>query len=301
MKLFIYRCLMCLLVMVFISCAGSKRVIPTVTVGEYSLNDTGENLVQTKGNVSIDIEMLSPSSTYDHPELFSVQEQQLDNRLDNVSIHYPPDKSGKMWAFTFGYGKNVLPAFKVKITNNTNHILRMKDSRIFLVIGGDNPISAASKIGDYQLRIVDEKKNILQPVSYIRDDKESLIYWLTYFENDYDSNRKKGFLDLPYPHGFASQVVKQNIKNYKLINGFNVEILPDFSYEGVLVFPTLVSSADAKLMFYDIITKTDNAGNVTEKVKFDFPLKYENVSFWYNANQKRWLKGTPPPQKAQKK
>jgi hypothetical protein len=300
MSSLINRYLIYSFILLLMSCIASRKSIPTATIGEYSLNETGKNEVQTKGNVTIDVKMLSPSSTYDHPELFSINPQQIDERLDNVKIHYPPDQMGKMWAFTFGYGENVLPAFKIKITNNTNHILRMRDSRIFLVIGGDNPISAAVKIGNYELELVNREKNILQPSSYIRDDKESLVYWLTYYENLWESKRKRSILDLPYPYGFASQVIKQNISSYKLVNGIDVEILPDFSYEGILVFPTLVSTADAKLMFYDIITKTDNAGNVTEKVRFEFPLKHDTVNMWYDVNQKRWLKGTPPPQTPQK-
>ena len=113
------------------------------------------------------------------------------------------------------------------------------------------------------------------------------------FETEWNNTRKKSILDL-YKVGFISQVVAQNMKNYKLINSLGVEILPSFSYSGILLFPATVSYDNAKLKFYDITTKTDAAGNPIEKTSFEYPLKLETTDMWYDKSTKTWKKGLPP-------
>lgn len=97
------------------------------------------------------------------------------------------------------------------------------------------------------------------------------------------------------PTGFFRTIVLYNRKSYKLINDLNAEILPGFSYEGILVFPVIPSfSPQAKISFFDVTTKTDQAGNPIEKVQFDFNLQSQRIQMWYDRHERVWKVGPPP-------
>ena len=279
-----------------VSCASTPKKIPTERVSEYTVTPAAQAR-QTKSNVTLEAEVLKPSEAYSHPELFAFDIKQFPESHFNFSTNniFPEDAQGKRWCYTFGFGDKYLTALRVKLTNNTPHILRMKDARIYLVVEGESPIVAVTELGSADLRsvAVSEKKQVWLPASYLAKDG-SLIHWLTQFENEWDKSRKKGMLSFTYPVGFAALVVEQNRKNYKLINDLAVEILPNFSQEGILPFPAIVSWSQAKLMFYDITTKTDPAGNAIEKTAFEFPLALQEVDMWYDSAEKRWKKGLPP-------
>jgi hypothetical protein len=173
----------------------------------------------------------------------------------------------------------------------------MKDTRMYLVIEdeqGKRLIPAVTKLGNTNLVASDSRNpRLLLPVSYEQKD-ESLVYWVTLFENELAKSIPKGLMNIKYPVGLASQVIDQNTNNYKLISDPNVEILPDFSYQGLLLFPVPVSYDSPKIMLYDLITKTDDAGNILNKTTFEIPLKKQTSNYWYDANIKRWERGTPP-------
>lgn len=289
--------LLCLLIICFpyliCSCASTNK-IQTTELTEYSISPTELNN-QIKSNVSIAVEVLRASEYEKHPELYRFNRKTIDSYFSNSLLYYPANSKGESWLYTFGTNAPyVLTVFKVKVTNNTPHILRMKDSRIYLIADGENPVAAVTKIGNPRLVKIDENGTLL-PKSAIEQD-DSLVHWVTYFEQEYENNRKKSLIDFPYLPGLASQVIFQNIVNYKLINDLSLEILPDYTYEGILLFPKLVYAnlKNPKLMFYDITTKTDAAGNVSEKTSFEFPLKYETVNMWYDTVEKTWKKGFPP-------
>ncbi len=85
------------------------------------------------------------------------------------------------------------------------------------------------------------------------------------------------------------------MKNFKLINDVSAEILPGFSYEGILVFPVITTlSSSARITFFDVTTKVDAVGNPLEKTQFDFSLKRQFVQMWYDTNTKAWKVGPPP-------
>ena len=249
--------------------ACGQKKIPTTAFKEYTIpNDLQK---QTKQNVTIQTKVIKLSEFKNYPELFKFEKAKIAKFFKNGSLYFPETSKGERWCYTFGFGENdLLTAMEVKIKNNTPHILRMKDSRIYLIItedGEKKPIKAVTKLGDttpVPLYPNDKHSDIYLPKSAI-DEDDSLIHWITSFEANWERNREKGLIDFPYPVGFASQVIDQNKKNYKLINGIDVEILPDFSYSGILLFPVIVSYENPKLMFYDITTKTDPAGNPIEK------------------------------------
>lgn len=291
-----------LAVAAFMASCASTATIPTQHFTQYTVTPP-DVAAQTKSNVTIEVEVLKPSEARKHPELFSFDIKKLPESHYNFSTMglFPADAQGRSWCYTFGFGDKYLTALKVKLTNNTPHILRMKDSRIYMVIPGESPVAAVTVLGNAGLQgvVVSDKKTIYLPKSFLEKDG-SLIHWLTQFEQEWDQTRKKGLVSFTYPVGFAAQVVEQNRKNYKLINDLAVEILPNFSYEGILLFPVVVSFEEAKLAFYDITTKTDPAGNALEKTAFEFPLKLEQVDTWYDKTEKAWKKGEPPLPAAKK-
>jgi hypothetical protein len=281
--------------MLAVSCASSSKTIPTTRFSEYAVTPASLSQ-QAKQDVSVEVDMLTPTGAYNHPELFSFDWYRVPEDYRAAKRFYPEDDKGKGWVYTFGFGDQFLTACKVKITNNTPHILRMKDARVYLVVPGEDPVAAITKLGNARLMPVGEKKKDVLPQSYV-DADNSLVHWLTHFERDWEQRsrkQKKGLitLSLAYPIGFASQVVEQNKRNYRLINDLAVEILPNFSYEGILLFPVIVSFDQAKLMFYDITTKTDPAGNPVEKTSFEFPMKLREVTMWFDRKAKRWKEGT---------
>lgn len=288
---------LCLVALLAVSCGSSSKMVQTTRFPEYNL--TPASLAnQTKQDVSVAVEMLKPSKGYDYPELFSFDPERVPETFRYAVAFYPEDDNGKGWCYTFGFGDRVLTACKVKITNNTPHILRMKDARIYLVVPGEDPVAAVTEVGNPRLMRAGEKKKEALPQSYL-DADNSLVHWLTQFEIEWERRSKRNrktllALSLKYPPGFASQVIEQNRRHYKLINDLAVEILPQFSYEGILLFPVIVSFDNAKLMFYDITTKTDAAGNPVEKTSFEFPLTLTQKDMWYDKKAKRWQEGMPP-------
>ena len=278
------------------SCAAGAPKIPTNRVSEYAMTPPDQG-TQAKSNVTIEVEVLSPSEAYGHPELFAFDIKQFPEShytFGTMSM-FPEEAQGRRWCYTFGFGEKFLAAMRVKITNNTPHILRMKDSRIYFVVEGEDPMAAVTNLGNASLVNVPTSKGEARwlPRSFVESDN-SLVHWLTHFEAEWDKSRKKGLIKLNYPLGFASLVVQQNRKEYQLINDLSAEILPGFSREGILLFPAIVSWQEARLMFYDITTKTDAAGNPVEKTSFEFPLVREDVDIWFDREEKKWKRGLPP-------
>jgi len=291
------RALVLLAVATFLAaCAAGAPKIPTHRVAEYAMTPPAQG-TQTKSNVTIEVEVLKPSGAYSHPELFAFDIEQFPESHYNFATMtmFPKEAQGRRWCYTFGFGEKFLTAMRVKITNNTPHILRMKDSRIYFVVEGEDPMAAVTDLGNATLVNVPTSKGDARylPRSFV-DSDNSLVHWLTHFESEWDRTRKKGIIKLNYPLGFVSLVVQQNRKQYQLINDLSAEILPDFSREGILLFPAIVSWQEARLMFYDITTKTDAAGNPMEKTSFTFPLVKEDVDMWYDKQEKRWKRGLPP-------
>lgn len=278
--------------MSLLSCAGPQKIM-VEEFYQYALAPSTPG-TQTKSNVSITVEVLKQTEIYKYPELFAFDIKAVPDVLPNLSFwSFGRPYQGKGWLYTFGPGNETLTACKVKIENNTGHILRMRDARIYLVVEGKDPIPAVTKMGDPRLILIDrEKKQYLPKSAAERDD--SFIHWITYLEQEYQRTRKKGLISFDYPVGIASQVVQQNERHYKLINAVDKEILPGFSSEGILLFPVIASFDTAKLMFYDITTKTDAAGNPIEKTQFEFQLNLEKGKVWFDSDSNQLRFGEPP-------
>lgn len=281
-------------IVIFYSCGGGG--VATVVFKEHDLAKPTE-ATQTKGDVTITLKPLKPSSMYEEPDLFSFSKDKITGNYSGLAISsfFPEDYQKTSWCYTFGISGDVVAAYKVKIKNGTPHILRMKDARIYLMSDGQDPIAAFNVLGNTTLvQAMVGKNQVLLPKSYV-DGDQSFIDWLTREEENYERTRKKGFISTAYPIGFASQVVAQNIRSYKFITDVSREILPNTTFDGILLFPIYSSAlSNAKVMFYDIVTKTDNAGNPVEKVSFEYPITPVDQQMWFDSEQeRRWKVGVP--------
>lgn len=279
--------------------AQKSKPVASMPYKKYSFN--GSDSVQSKNGLIIEIEPLSPAGVYKHPELYSFDKntfpkeflKKYDLNIGGMFAEY----EGKRYLYTFGSGDNYLTVFKVKITNNTGHVLKMKEARILLRIEGEDPIKPVINMGDATIEQFENPagsgKFIPLPKSAIAQD-QSLVQWVTGIESKYEETRKHGFLELEYPIGINSQVIAQNKKNYKLIADVDVEILPEDSYSGILLFPVFVSYDELSLKMYEFVTKTDAAGNPTERTNFDYKFKIGSGKMWLNRNESKWVDGNPP-------
>jgi hypothetical protein len=249
------------LIVLFISSCATIKEPPKVIASEYQVIESN---TQTKEGIEITLRSFNVLDTYSFPEMFLIDENINYNTqttdYSSYKMYYPKDTSGKRWIYTYNIdGNNQLVAFKVKIVNNTDHILRMGDARIYLIVTGEDPINAIT-------------------------DLDTFKSWATRFEGNLKG--RPGFS--MYPFGFASALIGANSRGYKLINDFSKEILPGFSYEGILLFPAIVSWDAAELSFFDVTTKVDSAGNPIEKATFKFEMKKEDKVFNFDADSKRW-------------
>lgn len=251
-------------VLYFNACAMARKTTPVVAFPEYAL-DAGPAASETKEDVTISIEPLRISDIYDYPDLFGFRLQDFQWPADypNPARIWPEGPRGLSWEYPFasGDGQEQLSLFWVRIDNKTDHILRMKDARVYLITEQREPVPAVANL-------------------------EELLVFADYFE------LKQGY---NVPSGFYRTLVMSHRPAYKLINGLGTEILPGFSFEGLLVFPVVPrKSVTATVSFFDITTKVDNVGNPLEKTRFDFGLSLETISMWYDSSLRMWKKGTPP-------
>jgi hypothetical protein len=248
---------------------------------------------QAQGGITIELNPLSVDKEYEKP-LFK----------QKIRVVYTPALSStpviEEKEFTIPI-YNKAAAFNVTIINNTDHILRMKDARIvFIDPNNDEPILALDK-------------------QTVKDDINKLpTYQLTLNSliNSYPQTKTSVFEE------DLNKAIINIVNQIKFINGFNMEIMPSMKVSGVLMFPIDPEKiSDGKISFIDIVSKTDAAGNTTEKVRFDYKTKLAysywkkepNTNTWveisesdftkfqtnpenyyYDKAQKKWLLGTPP-------
>ncbi len=201
-----------------------------------------------------------------------------------------------------------LTPFNVVITNNTDHILRLKDSRIvFIDKSAEDPYRGLIK------------SEIIQDISLLP------IYQLKVSElKQKYPKAKPGYIESQVRNALVSI-----LDNMKIINNFDNEIIPGMKSSGVVIFPVSPRSlSEGKISFVDFVSKPDAVGNPTEKVRFDYETilltkffksgapvgtstsfksdwmditREEYISgsrnpdkYYYDSTQKKWISGTPP-------
>ena len=242
-----------------IQACGPK--VHELSLREFRL-DPGPTATQRKSNIEITVKPIRISDIYEYPDLFGFRLQDFPDYRDSKFLKkaYPVGPKDLQWEYPFSDSREYLYIYWVKIDNGTEHIVRMRDARVYFIAEGQEPIAAVA-------------------------DFEGLLDWADYFE-------RRSPYDLPA--GFYRNLVLYHRPSYKLINDLGREILPGFAYEGLLVFPTMPEElSTGTISFFDVTVKTDAAGRPVEKTRFDFPLKQRMVRMWYDAKEKMWKSGTP--------
>lgn len=290
-KMFVAALVVCLLAVPGAASAKDKKrqKVPAINYIQYNL-DPGPSQTQAKSSIEISLQVIRISDIYKYPGLFSFNVEDIakfspkpDEVRRTLQGLYPKGPDGLSWEDPFNTpdGRLALLLLWAKIVNNTDHILRMKDARVYLIPEGKEPLSAYAKVDDL-LGAVDIFE-IAANQYLAAQGKKSLFGGLMKLQ-----------LNNQLPRGFYRALVLGHKDSYKLINDFDKEILPGFTYEGLLVFPSAPDiQGTAKISFFDITTKMDVAGNPTEKARFDFALKREEASMWYDGQEKMWKEGVP--------
>lgn len=255
----------------------AKEKYQVQEVPEYTLAD-GASATQTIGDVTVQVTTLNQDG-YLFPEIFSFGETDkaaLEGKgfkFSNVQLWFPPDSTGKQWINVLGNpsGKPNLLAYKVKITNKTKHIIRFKEMQIYLAApGSEEPISPT-------------------------EDHSVFTQWIYDQEKTFEKTRKKGILSFPYPVGLAASIFDLRFPDWNRANILYKQVLPKFSVSGLLIFPATDDLGDVTLTFYEVATKTNPAGAITERSSFEFPFKLVTRKLWYDSKTtKRWIYGDPP-------
>lgn len=286
-------------VIILLSCA---QTIPPIQgwASHYEIDNSIQT--QEKENLTITLSPLNDLEKNKHPELFSFDlgatEKDWASLADNINYWFPPDASGKQYANIF----HSFPAFLVSVKNLTGHILRMSDARIYLIIEGQEPVPAIANFGipqfvPTQLYFTDKPTDIAITTSAKLGDG-SLLDYICRFEfslNKIIDNDSK-YKNYPsYPFNFLTRVAIRNMNSTKLINEVGREILPNFSLNGILCFPYYMKKDQvAKVVFYDVVTETNEAGVPTKKTQFEFNIKYNPKYVKYNSILHEWEESIPP-------
>lgn len=253
------------------SCATTAHRIAFI---QYGL-EPGPSQTQAKSDVEITLKVIRPSEMYQYSELFAfrLEDFPLYNRYEGLRRIYPVGPLGKSWEHPLSapnFGHQVLLC-RVKIRNGTQHILRMKDARIYLIIEGQEPVPALS----------------FNEVLEQADEYEA--------ETNHYLARGPGLLTTQIPRGFFRALLLSHKKGFRLINDLGTEILPGFTYTGMVAFPATPNTyAAARISFFDITTKVDSAGTPTEKTQFDFVLQPQQAQMWFDWQEKMWKAGSTP-------
>ncbi len=261
---------------------------------------------QEKDGITITLEPVNDLDLEKYPEYFQFDFQKWGPSWSNgarvINFWYPPNKDGNSFANTF----MGMPTFFVSVKNSTGHILRMSEARIYLIVEGKDPIPAISEFGNaelvsIQLVLYGNKPETANICKSAIDGDSSLLDYITRREVNFIRAIEKAKKNAPeyrnypsYPLNICRNVATINSHAYKLINQVGREILPDFSLNGILCFPfDMEKEQKAKIVFYDITTKTDQAGNPAKKTQFEFDFEYKPRYMRYNEITKLWEKQEP--------
>jgi len=164
--------------------------------------------------------------------------------------------------------------YEVTITNNTDQILKMLETRVMYL----DPIteSPAEPYMALDLGTIIQNPNVL-PVF------DELV-------NSFSSLK-------PQSQNHVVQIGNEIVslaKQMKIVNQPSREIMPGMKYTGIIIIP--ISSqkiTEGKLSFVDMVTKSATAGYATEKVRYDFTVR-KIEKYWKQDKSisKDWLEIT---------
>jgi len=221
-----------------VALAGGACGPQLVSVHKSSFNELQKEPV-TKEGVTMQVKSLGLRACWTHPVLgkkLVLAKRTADDREVNWTIVTPP-------------------AFEVKITNSTGHVLRSKGSVIKLMDSADNAID-----------LIDKGAALAKTTSQMsRQDR---------------------------PDAQSVQDILASITSLKLLDQ-NIEILPDMTQTCYLAFQVpdfdtdvafeewLSKQSQFVVKIFDFVTETDAAGTPTKRVQFDFPVAVDTVKETY--------------------
>ena len=256
--------------LLLIGCAGTFNVPPR-EFEQFSFKD-GSKFSLEKEKIKITLNLLRPTDMLEYPQYCSFDPDQLPAFEKKKFYKILTYKDDRIWNYIFSspdYKKGII-ACHVVMENNTDHILRMRDARIYLIPKNTEPIAALSTLSEVQ--------DLCTKLEGLYEGEKGL------------TKNEQNFWIGNYPVGLSEAILELNKEHIKLITDVGAEVLPTFSYSGLLVFPYISDDIeDLTISFFDITVETDAAGNAVRKTRFDFPLMTEKVKMEYNSILKRWI------------
>jgi len=265
--------LLSIVILILSSCATTPKIqYKKLTEFGIAYNDEAK---QTKEGISIELAPLDVTKEY----------KEAKYNQEFIVIYKPLLSDSYQKAKTeiiIDYFYQLTP-FEVEIVNNTDHILRMRDSRVaFIDPDSDEPLMALDTgeiLGDYE--VLPAYQNLI----------------------DYITEKYPATGDLI--ESGTEKALKKITKKLKFVNGFNREIMPGMRMKGIIVFPIdPVDAGEGKISFIDMVSKTDAAGNPIKKVRFDYRVK-PNIKYlrydkatdteWKEINEQEYEAGQVKP------
>lgn len=267
---------------------GSARAEEVKKVPSFRYVANGSpTITQTKGKVTVEATLISENA-YDFPQIFAFDDGALEasgaktkGSFDvNVWRWFPADVTKKHWVNVFSH-PNAYPAvaaFWIKVRNETDHIINFsKDAKMFVQVTGMN-----------------------EPAGPIKDLTAQLYPTIIAWEKDFEQTRRKGFLDVSYPIGFAATLFDWRFGRWQEQGFANKDVLPGFSAAGLMLFAAVIdpkTAEDVSLMLYEVPTETDAAGAVTARSRFTFRFEREPRVCWLDRETMRGKCGPADPAK----
>ena len=257
------------LLFIISACATVPQQTQYMTKTEYDLADSVDAR-QTIEDITISLKPLNVD-----------KEIQKEKYTQNYTVTYLPFLETELKTIAVPLRTNIYEgtvAFEVEIINDTDHILRMRDSRVaYIDPDSDEPVMALDKAS------IMEDPEILPAYNKVKQ----------YLEDKYSPRNDVGIS--------INQAFSRIAKKIKFINGFNREILPGMRTKGIIVFPVEASdAAEGKISFIDMVSKTDKAGNPLERVRFDYRIKLNNKYYktgpngeWLEISEAEYSQRTP--------
>lgn len=216
---------------------------------------------QTIGDITIDLEPVNITEEYKKPfftgEFTKKRRAAIGSDVISETHELP----------IFFYNK--MAPFNVTIHNNTDHIIRMSDARIAYIDPNlEEPVFALQK--DY---IIDNVRRAIPTYQLTMKD-----IWEEFPLTDEDELGLDKFII-----NIVNQLRFINIS----------EILPGMRASGTILFPVKPDDLSTGIIsFIDMVSRTDAAGNPSERVRFDYRTDVFDYYYKYDPNSKNYVEIT---------
>jgi hypothetical protein len=169
-----------------------------------------------------------------------------------------------------------MTVYNIEILNNTSHTLKLEDSRIALILpDAPEPIFALRKS---------------EMVEMVKENElPCILFEMTQIQRVYPN------VDTKLTQETIQDVVSKIIKEKSIISR-TTEILPGMKVKGYLVFPyDNEKITNGIISFIDVDSRTDEAGNIVLKTRFDYKIAedYLYVKREYSQEQREYSQFIP--------